>query len=241
MCWSRAFRCSTHSASCCASTPQTAWATRSFAPVSRPERLANVLAYPQNTYIKRIYLADGSYADTAIQRSSDERGIVVAYCHTRAEFADKSTISVQTLLRGYERRLAGTVVLVEGKRVVAANDPQLLNTELADDPLLLAIRESGRPDELVDAGLDENGTHCYGMYSHGRDYYLYVYLPVDQIYKVTPSSVTVTLIAYLVVLAMVYLLQCAPQESTKCSRQTPSGPTDCLWSKERRAGAGCPA
>ena len=114
---------------------------------------------------------------------------------------------MQTLLRGYGRRLAGTVVLVEGKRVVAANDPQLLNTELADDPLLLAIRESGRPDELVDAGLDENGTRCYGMYSHGRDYYLYVYLPVDQIYKVTPSSVTVTLIAYLVVLAMVYLLQ----------------------------------
>ena len=172
-----------------------------------PERLANVLAYPQNTYIKRIYLADGSYADTAIHRSSDERGIVVAYRHTRAEFADKSTISVQTLLRGYEHRLAGTVVLVEGKRVVAANDPQLLNTELADDPLLLAIRESGRPDELVDAGLDENGTRCYGMYSHGRDYYLYIYLPVDQIYKVTPSSVTVTLIAYLVVLAMVYLLQ----------------------------------
>ena len=91
--------------------------------------------------------------------------------------------------------------------MVAANDPQLLNTELADDPLLLAIRESGRPDELVDAGLDENGTHYYGMYSHGRDYYLYIYLPVDQIYKVTPSSVTVTLIAYLVVLAMVYLLQ----------------------------------
>ena len=59
----------------------------------------------------------------------------------------------------------------------------------------------------MDAGLDENGTHYYGMYSHGRDYYLYIYLPVDQIYKVTPSSVTVTLIAYIVVLAMVYLLQ----------------------------------
>ena len=45
------------------------------------------------------------------------------------------------------------------------------------------------------------------MYSQGRDYYLYVYLPTDQIYKVTPSNVTVALIAYIVVLGMVYLLQ----------------------------------
>ena len=172
-----------------------------------PERLANVLVYPQNTYIKRIYLADGSYADTAIHRSSDEHGIIVAYRRTKAEFADKSTIAVQTLLRGYQHRLAGAVVLAEGNRVVAANDPKLLNTELSDNLMLCTIRESGRPDELVDAGFDEDGTHYYGMYSHGRDYYLYVYLPMDQIYKVTPSSVTVTLLAYLVVLAMVYLLQ----------------------------------
>lgn len=138
---------------------------------------------------------------------------------------------MQTLLRGYEHRLAGTVVLVEGKRVVAANDPQLLNTELADDPLLLAIRESGRPDELVDAGLDENGTHYYGMYSHGRDYYLYIYLPVDQIYKVTPSSVTVTLIAYIVVLAMVYLLQWRSARKYQMQQANAERPTDCLWSK----------
>ena len=137
----------------------------------------------------------------------DAPGIAIAYRRIRAEFADKSTISVQTLLRGYEYRLSGTVALVEGKRVVAANDPTMLNTAMADDTRLQTIRASGEPDQIVYAGTDENGVHYYGMYSQGRDYYLYVYLPTDQIYKVTPSNVTVALIAYIVVLGMVYLLQ----------------------------------
>ena len=172
-----------------------------------PERLEKVLTYPQNTYLKRIYLGDGSYVDTAIRRCVDAPGIAIAYRHIQAEFADKSTISVQTLLRGYEHRLAGTVALVEGNRVVAANDPEMLDARMSEKPLLQAIRAIGQPDQIVYAGADESGVHYYGMYSHGRDYYLYVYLPTDQIYRVTPSNVVVSLIAYLLVLAMVYLLQ----------------------------------
>lgn len=172
-----------------------------------PKRLENVLAYPQNTYIKRIYLADGSYADTAIRRCLDAPGVAVAYRRIKAEFADKSTISVQTLLQGYQHRLSGTVTLVEGNRVAATNDPALLDTEILDNTQLQTIRASGELDKIVYAGTDENGVHYYGMYSQGRDYYLYVYLPTDQIYKVTPSNVTVALIAYIVVLGMVYLLQ----------------------------------
>ena len=172
-----------------------------------PKRLENVLAYPQNTYIKRIYLADGSYADTAIRRCVDAPGVAVAYRRIKAEFADKSTISVQTLLQGYQHRMSGTVALVEGNRVAATNDPAMLDTEILDNTQLQTIRASGELDKIVYAGTDENGVHYYGMYSQGRDYYLYVYLPTDQIYKVTPSNVTVALIAYIVVLGMVYLLQ----------------------------------
>lgn len=172
-----------------------------------PERLEKVLAYPQNVYLKRIYLEDGSYADVALRRCVDAPGIAIAYRRIRAEFADKSTISVQTLLRGYEYRLSGTVALVEGTRVTATNDPTMLNAEILDNPMLETIRASGELDKIVYAGTDDSGTHYYGMYSQGRDYYLYVYLPTAQIYKVTPANVTVALIAYIVVLGMVYLLQ----------------------------------
>ena len=91
--------------------------------------------------------------------------------------------------------------------MAATNDPALLDTEILDNTQLQTIRASGELDKIVYAGTDENGVHYYGMYSQGRDYYLYVYLPTDQIYKVTPSNVTVALIAYIVVLGMVYLLQ----------------------------------
>ena len=172
-----------------------------------PERLANVMAHPQNTYIKRIYLEDGSFADTAIHRCVDAPGIAIAYRRTKAEFSQKSMISVKALLRGYENRLAGTVVLTEGNRVKASNDPALLDTDSSENKLLHTIRSSNRADELVYAGTDAGGSRYYGMYSHGRDYFLYVYLPTEQLYSVTPSNLLVALIAYLLVLAMVYILQ----------------------------------
>lgn len=44
---------------------------------------------------------------------------------------------------------------------------------------------------------------CYGMYSHGRNYSLYAYVPARQVYDLTVMNLVITLVMYILVLTFV--------------------------------------
>ena len=137
------------------------------------ERVLAVIVHPQSTYVRRVQLTDGSFADAAVRSCADGRGAVLGWRHTGAAFAKKSVLSVQNLLDGYDAETTGTVLLSDGNRVTASDEPSLIGTDTTENDLLRRIRSSGHADRLVYAGR-RGLTRYYGMYSHGRNFYYYM-------------------------------------------------------------------
>ena len=167
------------------------------------DTILSVIGYPQKTYVKRVYLEDGSFADTAAHCCANGTGVMLAYRHTKAEFVQKSVLSVQSLLNGYDADTMGTILLVEGNRVEASNVPELIGTDISENEVVQAIRESNHAETLKRINDGNWLNRHYGMYGHGRDYYLYAYVPAHQVYNVTAPNMASALIVYLLVLALV--------------------------------------
>ena len=157
---------------------------------------------PDKTYVKRVELPDGSFADVALHALSDGDGILLAYRHTKEAFAQKSVLSMQTLLDGYDMNTVGTFLLVRSNVVEASNDPAMIGVDVTRQGMLRGIRATNQSEKLTFV-LDGRGAKYYGMYTHGRDFVLYAYVPARNIYRSMMPNLAVLLILYIVVIALI--------------------------------------
>ena len=67
----------------------------------------------------------------------------------------------------------------------------------------MSIRRSNRADKLIRVYAPKGIEQCYGMYSHGRNYSLYAYVPARQVYDLTAMNLVITLVMYILVLTFV--------------------------------------
>ena len=162
----------------------------------------DLVAAPDKTYVKRVELRDGSYADVALHALSAGDGVILTYRHTKAAFVQKSVLSMQTLLDGYDRNTVGTFLLVRSNVVEASNDPAMIGVDVTTNAMLKAIRAVNQSEKLTYV-VDGRGAKCYGMYTHGRDFVLYAYVPARSIYRSTLPNLAVLLILYVVVIAVI--------------------------------------
>jgi len=157
---------------------------------------------PDKTYVKRVALRDGSFVDVALHAFSTGDGILLAYRHTKEAFAQKSVLSVQTLLDGYDMNTVGTFLLVRSNVVEASNDPAMIGVDVTSHAMLRGIRATNQSEKLTYV-LDGRGAKYYGMYTHGRDFVLYAYVPARNIYRSMMPNLAAMLILYIVMLAVV--------------------------------------
>lgn len=157
---------------------------------------------PDKTYVKRVELRDGSFVDVALHAFSTGDGILLAYRHTKEAFAQKSVLSVQTLLDGYDMNTVGTFLLVRSNVVEASNDPAMIGVDVTSHAMLRRIRATNQSEKLTYV-VDERGAKYYGMYTHGRDFVLYAYVPAQNIYRSMLPNLAAMLILYIVMLAVV--------------------------------------
>ena len=157
---------------------------------------------PDKTYVKRVELRDGSFVDVALHAFSTGDGIILAYRHTKEAFAQKSVLSVQTLLDGYDMNTVGTFLLVRSNVVEASNDPAMIGVDVTSHAMLRGIRATNQSEKLTYV-LDGRGAKYYGMYTHGRDFVLYAYVPARNIYRSMMPNLAAMLILYIVMLAVV--------------------------------------
>ena len=167
------------------------------------EPILSVIDYPQKTYVKRVELGGGNFVNVAVHSCADGTGVVLAYRYIPAEFSQKSVLSIQTLLDGYEISSTGTLLVAEDNRVAASNDPTLIGMNIFESERLMSIRRSGHADKLIRVYAPKGIEQCYGIYSHGRDYYLYAYVPARQVYTLTVMNLVITLVMYILILAFV--------------------------------------
>ena len=173
-----------------------------------------LLEAPDKTYVKRVELRDGSYSDAALHALSSGDGIILAYRHTKEAFAQKSVLSMQTLLDGYDRNTVGTFLLVRSNVVEASNDPAMIGVDVTMNAMLQSIRAANQSEKLTYV-VDARGLKRYGMYTHGRDFVLYAYVPARNIYRSTLPNLAVLLILYIVVLAVLQGLRWNAEQKFK--------------------------
>lgn len=64
--------------------------------------------------------------DLAAYGRSDEKGVIITFYHTSAEYARNYNLTIQSLLSGYDTYSSGMIVVTDGKNVVASNDENLI-------------------------------------------------------------------------------------------------------------------
>ena len=171
------------------------------------EPILSVIDYPQKTYVKRVELGGDNFVNVAVHSCADGTGVVLAYRYIPAEFSEKSVLSIQDLLDGYEVSSTGTLLVAEDNRVAASNDSTLIGMDIFENERLMSIRRSGHADKLIRVYAPKGIEQCYGMYSHGQDYYLYAYVPARQVYTLTVMNLVITLVMYVLILALVQVFR----------------------------------
>ncbi len=167
--------------------------------------IQDTLTYKDKTYINRITLSDSSYVDIASCSINDY--IAIAYRHTKAAFADKSVLSVQSILNGLTTEANGTIMIVNDKTIIASNEPSLIGLDISESNFLAGVRYNNSANTLVKTASLTARADVYGMYSHGRDNYVYAYLKKSDVFVTTNRNAIAILLIYIVFVTFVVVLR----------------------------------
>ena len=171
------------------------------------ETIRRVMQYGNDVYMRRIYLEDESYIDVAVEQCSC--GAVLVYRYTTKEFAEKSTISIQNLLDGFDTSLNGIFVITSGNEIVAANDKNFLQDAISEEnyDLVFKFRNSGQADQMIAVKADDSQQFYFGRYSHGREFYICAFKSEGQVYAATVPIAAATIAFYILAIGVVLLIR----------------------------------
>ena len=155
--------------------------------------------YKERSYSERIARGDGSRIDIAACARKDAPGIVAVYYYTSPRFIRNYTLTIQSLLKGYNTEKDGTIIVADKGKIIASNDEKLLAQDVADNEIIQKMKK--HTDSRHIFHLKNKGTGCYGIMLKQRDYYIYMYLPDKEVFSNLPLSVTGVVFLYLIILS----------------------------------------
>ena len=155
--------------------------------------------YKERSYSERIARGDGSRIDIAACARKDAPGIVAVYYYTSPRFIRNYTLTIQSLLKGYNTEKDGTIIVADKGKIIASNDEKLLAQDVADNEIIQKMKK--HTDSRHIFHLKNKGTGCYGIMLKQRDYYIYMYLPDKEVFSNLPLRVTGVVFLYLIILS----------------------------------------
>ena len=178
-----------------------------FGNMLNTDTILKAMQHDNNTYMRRIRLSDESYVDVAIQQCS--AGVLMVYRHTIKEFAQKSILSIQNILDGFDPEQYGTFIITDGAEIVASNDRNLLENVISEEDykLVYDIRRSGQADKMITLKKDGESLRYFGRYSHGREFYICAFLSERQVYKNVLPAMAVTAVLYILLIGIVQFIR----------------------------------
>ena len=150
--------------------------------------------YEERSYSERFTREDGSHIDIAACARKDAPGIVAIYYYTSPEFARNYTLTIQGLLNGYSTQKDGTIIVADEGIVVASNDEKLLGQSTAGSEAVQAMKKHTDSQHIFH--MKNEGAGCYGIMLKQRDYYIYAYLPDNEVFHNLPLSVISVIFLY---------------------------------------------
>ena len=180
------------------------------------QAILGTLTMPEKSYTARIPCEDGSYTDIAAVQKADSSQIIVVYYHTPVEYIDSFSASLKVLLAEYSLERDGTIVVSSGGAIIASNNESLIGKSTDDIAILREIKKNAKSDKLVHTNR-ESGTlsQNFGLMEHGRDFYIYAYMPESDVFSTTLQNVLYSLIIYILILVVINMVRWKTAQSYK--------------------------
>ena len=109
---------------------------------------------------------NGSQVDLTAYGRSDEKGIIITFYHTSAEYARNYNLTIQSLLSGYDTYSSGMIVVTDGKNVVASNDENLIGLSSEGINIIQQVKQKPA-NKLV--RVSDRKCRYIGRMTKGRD------------------------------------------------------------------------
>ena len=173
-----------------------------------PDTMLDTIKYPEKTYALRIDRPDESYVDIAALGIAGQDQILITYYYTPIEYIRAFSNSVEALLTGYSLERDGTIVISNGKDIIASNNETLIGKSTDDIAILKKIRERAQSGKLVHTNRKPHSlSQNFGLMEHGRDYYVYAYMPESDVFNSTFQNVLYSMIVYVIILIVVNMVR----------------------------------
>lgn len=125
------------------------------------------------TYSKRASLKDGSYINMSSSGRQDQEGTVVTYYYITAETAKSYSLTLQSLLEGYQTDVDGTIMITDEGTVIACNDKTLIGENTKDSVVVQRLKNHADSKHIL--YIPEK--RSFGVMLKQRDYYIFGYVP----------------------------------------------------------------
>ena len=115
--------------------------------------------------------------------------------------------SIQDLLNGYPIENNGTIIITEGNTVTASNDRTLVGNDISADVNIQGLRKNGRADKLICVREKKGAAPVYGIYSYGRNYFVYIFCPASFVFTSTLTNMAIATVFFISTVLGIALLK----------------------------------
>ncbi len=156
--------------------------------------------HAERSYTQRIYLDTGGYLNLAATARTDAPGMVVTYYYITQSCALTYSLTLQSLLEGYQTATDGTIMIADEGRVIACNNEKLIGQRTADNAIVQALKAAADSSHIIPIP----AMHSYGVMIKQRDYYIYTYMPSTIIYSGLGQNAVLIMVVYVCVAAILW-------------------------------------
>ena len=156
--------------------------------------VADIIKYPQKTYITRVTMNGIIYDFAAVSRR-DNSGVVITYVKKSEMSETHGDLMMESLFEDFPFEMNGVLVVCKDNIVVSSNNSELLGKSTED------YKETLTSDTDGIAKLTINGAVWYGRKDAAEDYTIYMFFPENQVFM----QRNVVCLVYVVVAILIYL------------------------------------
>ena len=182
------------------------------------DNILNSTYEDEKVYSQQINHNDGSHVAFAACAREDEPGVVITYYLTPAEYAKNYTLTIQSLLNGYQNENDGTIIVADEGVIIASNDESMIGQNTTKNEAIQSLKQHDIHEKM--AHLTVNGTHSYGMMKKQSSYYIYIYVPEKVVFSALLQNVMATFLLYVIAISLMWLsLRKSKENSLRIERE----------------------
>ena len=148
--------------------------------------------YAERSYCQRIYFQNGGYINVAATSGKDETGMVISYYYISSESAKAYSLTLQSLLEGYQISTDGTIMVTDEGKVVACNDEALIGESTKENTVIQTLKENRDSHHICHIPAEKS----YGVMLKQRDYYIYAYISEKAVFSSLLKNVLIVMVIY---------------------------------------------